>query len=147
MQFWAWSFVSIITLLAWSCTTSLNHKVMIWWGFFRQIAPAAMPAHIGADSLKKRHHIVTLWFSEVVKDHANYLKIGATWLVTFETKLIEWNRWRWLGLFMQWFSWAIWFLEASNFVNNFFLNTVENMMTSKAKNWHFWKYLYQNWKT
>ena len=24
-----------------------------------------------ADSLKKPHHIVTLWFSEVVKDHAN----------------------------------------------------------------------------
>ena len=29
-----------------------------------------MPAHIGADSLKKSHHIVTLRFSEVVKDHA-----------------------------------------------------------------------------
>ena len=29
-----------------------------------------MPAHIGAESLKKPHHIVTLWFSEIVKDHA-----------------------------------------------------------------------------
>ena len=38
--------------------------------FFRHTAPATMPAlHIGADSLKKPHHIVTLQFSEVVKDH------------------------------------------------------------------------------
>ena len=56
-------------MLAWSSTTSLNHKVMIWWGFFRQTAPATVPEHIGADSLKKPHHIVTLRFSEVVKDH------------------------------------------------------------------------------
>ena len=33
--------------------------------FFRQTAPAAMPGHVGADSLKKPHHIVTLSFSEV----------------------------------------------------------------------------------
>ena len=33
----------------------------------------AGPAHIGAESLKKPHHIVTLRFSEVVKDHAKYL--------------------------------------------------------------------------
>ena len=31
-----------------------------------------MPVHIGVDSLKKPHHIITLRFSEVVKDHANY---------------------------------------------------------------------------
>ena len=36
-------------------------------------APAAMLAHVGADCLKKPHHIVTLRFIEVVKDHANYL--------------------------------------------------------------------------
>ena len=33
--------------------------------FFRQTAPAAMLGHVGADSLKKPHHIVTLSFSEV----------------------------------------------------------------------------------
>ena len=33
-------------------------------------APAAVPAHVGADSRKKPHHIVTLRFSEVVKNHA-----------------------------------------------------------------------------
>ena len=40
----------------------------------RLTAPAAMPAHAGAKSLKKPqpHHIITLQFSEVVKDHANY---------------------------------------------------------------------------
>ena len=32
-------------------------------------------AHIGGESLKKPHHIVTLRFSEVVKDHANYKTI------------------------------------------------------------------------
>ena len=32
-----------------------------------------MPAHAGAESLKKPHHIVNLRFSEVVKDHANYM--------------------------------------------------------------------------
>ena len=30
-----------------------------------------MPVHVGANSLKKPHHIVILRFSEVVKDHAN----------------------------------------------------------------------------
>ena len=34
-------------------------------------APAAVRAHIDADSLKKPNHIVTRQFSEVVKDHAN----------------------------------------------------------------------------
>ena len=33
---------------------------------------AAVPAHVGAESLKKPHHIVTLQFSEVVKDHAKW---------------------------------------------------------------------------
>ena len=45
-------------------------------GFFRQIAPAAMPVHVGADSLKKPHDIVTLSFSEVffqVEGQANRL--------------------------------------------------------------------------
>ena len=31
-----------------------------------------MPAHAGAESLKKPHHMATLRFSEVVNDHANY---------------------------------------------------------------------------
>ena len=58
--------------LAWPFTTSLNRNIMIWWGFFRQTAPATMPVHIGANSLKKPHHIVILRFSEVVKGHANW---------------------------------------------------------------------------
>ena len=41
--------------------------------FFRQTAPATMPAHIGADSLEKPHHMVTLRFSEAEKDHANFV--------------------------------------------------------------------------
>ena len=57
--------------LAWSFITSLNRKVMIWGGFFRLTAPAAVPACVGAESLKKAHHIVTLRFREVVNDHAN----------------------------------------------------------------------------
>ena len=40
--------------------------------FFRLTAPANVPAYVGADSLKKPHHIITLRFSEVVKDHAIY---------------------------------------------------------------------------
>ena len=59
-------------LLGWSFTTLPNHNVAIWWGFFRLTAPAALPVHIGADSLKKPHHIATLWFSEVVNDHPNW---------------------------------------------------------------------------
>ena len=35
-------------------------------------SPAAVPVHIGADSLKKPYHIITLRFSEFVKDHAKY---------------------------------------------------------------------------
>ena len=58
--------------LAWPFTNSLNSNIMIWWGFFRQTVPAAMPVHVGANSLKKPHHIVILWFSEVVKGHAIY---------------------------------------------------------------------------
>ena len=71
----------VYTVLAWSFTTSQNRKVTIWWGFSRLTAPAAMPAHIGADSLKKPHHIVTLRFSEAVKDHAKYrLGFNLVWI-------------------------------------------------------------------
>ena len=35
-----------------------------------QIAPATMPVHFGAYSLKKPHHVVILQFSEVVKGQA-----------------------------------------------------------------------------
>ena len=31
---------------------------------------AAVPGHVGADSLKKTHHIATLWFGDFVNDHA-----------------------------------------------------------------------------
>ena len=33
--------------------------------------PATLPAHVGTDSLIKPHNIITLRFSEAVKDHAN----------------------------------------------------------------------------
>ena len=49
-----------------------------------------MPAHIGADSLKKPHHIVTLQFSEVVKDHANYEPISIK--TKFSKKMFEFDR-------------------------------------------------------
>ena len=42
-----------------------------------------MPAHIGADSLKKPHHMATLRFSEVVKDRANYA-VGKKTIYTAE---------------------------------------------------------------
>ena len=58
--------------LAWSFTTSLNHKVTIWWGFFRLSAPTHAGTAACAVSLKKPHHIITLRFSEVVNDHAKY---------------------------------------------------------------------------
>ena len=52
---------------------------MIWWGFFRLSASAPTCAGMEADafSLKKPHHIITLRFIEVVKDHANRSIIGA----------------------------------------------------------------------
>ena len=40
--------------------------------FFQPDSTAAVQAHDGAESLKKPHHIITLQFSEVVKDHAKY---------------------------------------------------------------------------
>ena len=36
---------------------------------------AAMLVHVGANSLKKTHHIVILQFSEVVKCHANRIEL------------------------------------------------------------------------
>ena len=65
-----------LTLLAWTFTTSLNHNITIWWGFFRQTAPATMPVHVGTNSLKKPHHIVILRFSDVVKGHAKWQKMA-----------------------------------------------------------------------
>ena len=51
--------------------------------FFRLTAPAAMPVQLGAVSLKTPHRIVTLRFSEVVKDRAKYssLKIAKKYLI------------------------------------------------------------------
>ena len=49
------------------------HEVFFW-----QTAPAATLIHVGADSLKKPHDIVTLSFSEVffqVEGQANYCMI------------------------------------------------------------------------
>ena len=41
--------------------------------FFRLTAPAAVPAYLGAESLKKPHDIVTLSFRQGVKGQANYV--------------------------------------------------------------------------
>ena len=80
----------LVILLAWSFTTWLNCKVTIWWGFFRQTGPAAMPAHIGADSLKKPHHIITLQFSEVVKDRANCILLAWSFTTSLNRKVMIW---------------------------------------------------------
>ena len=42
-----------------------------------------MPAHVGAASLKKPHHIATLRFNEVLKDRANYA-VGKKTIYTAE---------------------------------------------------------------
>ena len=66
-------------LLAWSFTTSLNRKVMIWWDFFRlsMSAPTCSGTAAGTVCLKKPHHIIILLFSELVKGHANcFLGLG-----------------------------------------------------------------------
>ena len=39
--------------------------------FFQADSTSSRAAYAVAESLKKPHHIVTLAFSEVVKDHAN----------------------------------------------------------------------------
>ena len=57
--------------MAGSFTSSLHHKVMIWSGFIRLTASATVPTLWWWES-EKSHHILTLQFSEVVKDHAKY---------------------------------------------------------------------------
>ena len=42
--------------------------------FFQADTDSTMPVDVGADSLKKPHHIATLWFSEVVNNHPNRVK-------------------------------------------------------------------------
>ena len=49
--------------LAWPFTILQNDNIMISWDFLRQTAPAAMPGHLGAVSLKKiswYHNIIIL---------------------------------------------------------------------------------------
>ena len=43
--------------------------------FFRLTAPAVMPGHLGAISLKKSHDIVILSFCDIVKGQANCFSI------------------------------------------------------------------------
>ena len=43
-----------------------NGKVIIWWGVFRL---TAVPAHTGAEKLKRHHHIITFWVIKVINDH------------------------------------------------------------------------------
>ena len=81
----------------WSFTTLLNHKVAIWCGIFRLTARDVVPVHSGADSLKKPHHIATLWFSVVVIDHPIYVHIRLV-------NIISWASYLTLG------NWGIWYL-------------------------------------
>ena len=55
------------TELAWPFTPYQNERVKIWSNIFRLIAPAVIPAHDGAKSLKKPNQIVTLSFCNGVK--------------------------------------------------------------------------------
>ena len=48
--------------LAWPFTILQNNDITISWDFLRLTAPAAMPEHLGAVSLKKSHDIVVLSF-------------------------------------------------------------------------------------
>ena len=48
----------------------------------------AVLVHIGADSLKKPHHIVTLLFSEALKDHDNCLKLHCENEISFSNTYI-----------------------------------------------------------
>ena len=66
-----WKIECLIVYIAWSFTTSLNHKVTISWGFFRISAPRCSGMAAGGVSLKIPHNSITLRFCEVVKDHAN----------------------------------------------------------------------------
>ena len=48
---------------------------MISWGFFRLTAPAAVPAHLGAESLKKTSWYRNIIISLGVKVQANSIEI------------------------------------------------------------------------
>ena len=52
-----------------------------------------MPAHTGAESLKKHHHIITLRFSEVVNDHAKCLTVGRSFDKSLFRKALITNLW------------------------------------------------------
>ena len=51
--------------LAWPFTILQNDDIMISWDFLRLTAPAAMPGHLGAVSLKK-----ISWYCNIVKGQA-----------------------------------------------------------------------------
>ena len=53
-------------LIAWSFTTSPNHKVTIWWGFFRLSATMWASKAAGPVCLKKPHNIVTPQAGEAI---------------------------------------------------------------------------------
>ena len=64
--------------LAWPFTILQNDNIMIW-DFLRLTAPAAMPGHLGAVSLKKSHDIVILSFCNIVKGQAKCLRQTTVW--------------------------------------------------------------------
>ena len=63
----------IIIFVAWSFTSSLNHKVMIWCGLIR--GPLRLLVLLARRKTLYYHYIITLWFTEVVKDHAKMVSI------------------------------------------------------------------------
>ena len=59
------SFLSIVCiLLAWPFTILQNDNITISWDFLRLTAPAALPRHLGAVSLKK--NLMILWYYHFV---------------------------------------------------------------------------------
>ena len=58
--------------LPWPFTIVQNDNITISWDNFRLTAPAAMPGHLGAVSLKKSHYIIILSFCNIVMGQANY---------------------------------------------------------------------------
>ena len=62
---------------------------MISWDFLRLTAPAAMPGHLGAVSLKKSHGIVILLFCDIVKGQAKQVYLGIFWYCK-SYSYIEW---------------------------------------------------------
>ena len=63
--------VSLFRHMVWPFNILQNDNITISWDFLRLTAPAAMPGHLGAVSLKKSHDIVILSFCNILMGQAN----------------------------------------------------------------------------